>query len=77
MPPKSKPCREVGTKDPLIDVSRFNRYALEWKKADLELLGVDYQYHVVYDIQIKDTNMPMELLERSTLFTKDQLFSHR
>ena len=40
------------------------------EKADLSLLGVDYQYREFYDIQINipDNDMPLEFLESNTLF---------
>ena len=44
MPPKSTLYREVGTKDSSPDVPKVNRSASKWTKADLGLLGVDYQY---------------------------------
>ena len=68
MPPKSTLYREVGTKDSLLAVPKFNRSASKWKKADLDLLGVDYQYRVFDDIHIDDVDMPRELIERNNLF---------
>jgi len=65
MPPKSTSYRQVETKDSLPDISKVNRSASKWTKADLHLLGVDYQYRVFDDIQfgIEDADMPPKLLE--------------
>lgn len=64
--------RDVGTKDPLADIPKINKSASKWTKADLDLLGVDYQYHDFDDIQIgKDDDMPSELLESNYLFITD------
>ena len=65
MPPKSTLYREFGTKDSLTDVPKVNRSASKWTKADLDLLGVDYQYNVFDDIRIgiEDADMPPELLQ--------------
>ena len=73
MPPKSMVYREVGTKDSSIDVPKVNRSASRWTKADLDCLGVDYQYRVFDDIQIgvEDADMPSEFLESNYLFMTD------
>ena len=65
MPPKPTLHKEVGTKDSSIDVPKVNRSASKWTMADLNLLGVDYQYRHFDDIQIgiEDADMPLELLE--------------
>ena len=42
MASKTSHYRDVGTKDAPPDVPRFNRSASKWKKADLDLLGVEY-----------------------------------
>jgi hypothetical protein len=65
MPPKSTLYQEVGTKDSSANVPKVNQSASKWTKADLDLLGVDYQYRVFDDIQIgmEDADMPPELLE--------------
>lgn len=58
--------REVGTKDPLVtDMPTLNKSASKWTKADLRLLGVDYQFCVFEDIPLgfEDVEMPPELLE--------------
>jgi len=58
--------REVGTNDPLVaDVPTLNKSASKWTKADLRLLGVDYQFNVFEDISLgfEDVEMPLELLE--------------
>jgi hypothetical protein len=70
MPPKSVLYQDVGTKDSSPDIPRFNRSASKWTKADLLLLGVDYQYRVFDDIQfgIEDADMPTELLDGNNLF---------
>ena len=69
MPSKSTWYREVGTKDSSPDIPKFNRSASKWTKADLYLLGVQYQYRVFDDIQfgIEDADMPPELLEGDNL----------
>ena len=73
MPPKSTLYREVGTNEPSVDVPKFNRSASKWKKADLDLLGVDYQYDVFDDIRIaiEDADTPPELLQGNDLFMID------
>ena len=65
MPPKSTSYRQVGTKDSSPDIPKVNRSASKWTKADLHLLGVDYQHRVFDDIQIgiDDGDMPAELLK--------------
>ena len=70
MPPKSTLYQEVGTKDSLPDILKVNRSVSKWKKADLRMLGVDYQYR---DIQfgIEDADMPPELLNSNNLFMTD------
>ena len=70
MPPKSTLYRDVGTKDSLPDIPKFNQSASKWTKADLRLLGVDYQYRVFDDIQfgIQDADMPPELLDSNNRF---------
>ena len=70
MPPKSTLYREVGTQDSSADVPKVNRSASKWTKADLRLLGVDYQYREFDDIQIgiEDADMPPELVESNYLF---------
>jgi hypothetical protein len=73
MPPKSILYRDVGAKDLSPDIPKFNQSASKWKKTDLQLLGVDYQYRVFNDIQlgIEDADMPTELLESSNPFIMD------
>ena len=66
MPPKSVQYREVGTKEAAADVLKLNRSASKWQKADLDLLGVDYDYKSCEDIQIPDAGMPAELAESSS-----------
>jgi hypothetical protein len=44
MPPKKALYREVGTKEPSPSVPKVNASACPWKKVDLALLGVDYQF---------------------------------
>ena len=69
MPPKSTRYRDVGTKDSFPDIPKFNRSASKWTKADLHLLGVDYQFRVFDDIQIEieDGDMPPELLQGKSI----------
>ena len=69
IPPQSL-YREVGTKDLVPYVSKFNNSASRWTKADLDLLGVDYQCDVFDDITIGIHDMPEELLQGHTLLTK-------
>ena len=78
MPPKSMLYRDVGTKDSSPDIQKFNRSASKWTKADLRLLGVDYQYRVFDDIQIgiEDGDMPQELLQSKSIHIGLN-FSHR
>ena len=72
MPPKSTPYREVRTKDSSAEVAKVNGSPSKWTKDDLVLLGVDYQYHVFDDIQIRiEDDMPMELLQSDNLFILD------
>ena len=73
MPPKSTLYREVGTKDSSPDMPKVNRSASKWTKADLGLLGVDYQYRVFDDIQfgIDNADLPTELLQSMYLFLTD------
>lgn len=67
MPPKSvQLSREVGTKDAVDEVLKLNRSASKWRKADLDLLGVDYDYESCEDIQIPDAGMPVELAESNS-----------
>ena len=65
--------RDVGTKESSPDILKVNRSTSKWTKADLHLLGVDYQYRVLDDIQfgIEDTDMPPELLDSNNLFVTD------
>jgi hypothetical protein len=67
MPPKSvQEYREVGTKEPAAEVLKLNRSASKWRKADLDLLGVDYDYESCDDIQIPDAGIPAELAESNS-----------
>ena len=70
MPPKSMLYRDVGTKDSSPDILKVHRSASKWTKADLSLLGVDYQYRAFDDIRIgsEDGDMPLELLDGNNLF---------
>jgi hypothetical protein len=67
MRPKSVPYREVGTKEATVDVLNLNRSASKWRKTDLDLLGVDYDYTSCEDIHIPNTAMPVELIESEFL----------
>ena len=52
MPPNPTQYRVVGTKDPSVeDVPKLHQSASKWTKADLLLLGVDYQYDMFDDIR--------------------------
>ena len=66
MPPKSVQYREFGTKDAERHVPKLNRSASRWRKADLDLLGVDYDYQRCEDIHIQDAGMPAELMESNS-----------
>ena len=69
---------EVGTKDSLAYVPKLNKSASKWTKADLGLLGVDYQYRCFDDIHIGVTDMPVELLQgKNVLVTERLISSHR
>ena len=59
MPPKYK---EVSTEDAAPEVFKFNQSASKWQKRDLELLGVDYQYHRFDELMIPVTDIPRELV---------------
>jgi len=65
--------QQVGTKDSSPDILKVNRSTSKWTKADLHLLGVDYQYHVFDDTQIgiDDADTPAELLKSNNLFMMD------
>jgi hypothetical protein len=71
--PKLMLYREIETQDSLIDVLKVNRSASKWTKADLRVLGVDYQYLEFDDIHIgiEDADMPSELLESNNVFVMD------
>ena len=75
MPPKSTQYKEAGTKDAVTDVPKLSRSASRWKKKDLELLGVEYQYDRFDDIRIdvEEREMPSELLEGEKRLTTDGL----
>jgi len=68
MPPKpiTPIYQEVRPNDPLVvDVPMLNKSASKWTKADLRLLGVDYQFRAFEDIPLgfEKVDMPLELLE--------------
>lgn len=73
MPPKSTFYRDVGTKDSSPDILKVHRSASKWTKADLRLLGVDYQHRAFDDIRIgtEDGDMPPELLQSNNSFMAD------
>lgn len=68
-PPNSILYKEVGTKNPLANVPKLGRSASKWKKADLDLLGVEYQYDVFDNIRIAidDVDMPPEIVQSKNL----------
>jgi hypothetical protein len=70
MPPKSTLYKEVGTKDPVIDVPALGKSASRWTKKDLNLLGVEYQYDKfdTIGIRVDDNEIPPELLNSRHLF---------
>jgi hypothetical protein len=68
MPPKSMQYKEVGTKEATVNVLKLNQSASKWRKTDLDLLGVDYDYKSCDDIHIPNTGMPVELVESKILF---------
>jgi hypothetical protein len=72
MPPKPTPLyHHVGTTELAPEALKVNQSACRWKKADLDLLGVNYQYDVCDDIRIgvDDGEMPSELLQSIRLVT--------
>jgi len=73
MPRKATLYREVRTKDSSADVPKINHSASKWTKADLGLLGVDYQHRIFDDIQVgvEDADMPPEFLASNYLFMTD------
>jgi len=73
MPPKSNLYREASTKDPPPDIPKLNRSSSKWTKADLLLLGVDYQYRAFDDIHfgVEDDDMPPELLTGNNLIMRN------
>ena len=79
MPPKSTRYRDVGTKDSSPDIPKVNRSASKWRKEDLHLLSVDYQYCVFDDIQfgIEDADLPTGLLESMCFILEKLNYSHR
>jgi hypothetical protein len=60
MPPKAS-YKEVGTKDSVAYMPKFNKSASKWTKSDLDLLGVDYQYNAADKIELERVNIPDEL----------------
>jgi hypothetical protein len=60
MPPKSL-FREVGTKESVAYIPKFNKSASKWTKTDLDLLGVDYQYNTPDKIEMERVKIPDEL----------------
>jgi hypothetical protein len=73
MPPNPTQCRVVGTNDPsVMDVLKLHQSASKWTKADLDLLGVDYQYDLFDNIPsrigIEDLDVPPELFGSKNLF---------
>jgi hypothetical protein len=65
MPPKYK---EVSTKEASPEVFKLKDSASKWRRRDLDLLGVDYQYDKFDEIKIPVEGMPPELLARTVLF---------
>jgi len=73
LPPKSTPYRVVETQDPsAMDIPKLHQSASRWTKADLDFLGVEYQWNVFEDIlsliRIKDADVPPEVLTSKTHF---------
>jgi hypothetical protein len=60
MPPKSS-FREVGTKESVAYIPKFNRSTSQWKKTDLDLLGVNYHYNTPDKIEMEQVKIPDEL----------------
>jgi len=48
-------------------VPKLNQSASRWRKADLDLLGVDYDYECCEDIHIPNAGMPTELVGSNSL----------
>ena len=55
------------------DVPKLNRSASRWRKADLDLLGVDYDYESCEDIHIPNAGMPAELVESNSFVWRADL----
>jgi hypothetical protein len=72
MPPKSS-YPEVGTKDPAAYVPKFNKSASKWTKADLDLLGVDYQYNAPDKIEMERVSIPDELSQGHTTMNETDI----
>jgi hypothetical protein len=70
MPPKSVQYREFGTKEATVDILKLNRSASKWRKTDLDLLGVDYDYTRCEDIHIPNTGIPAELVESNSVLSQ-------
>jgi hypothetical protein len=51
----------------------LGKSASRWRKRDLDLLGVDYQYDKfdTIDIRVENSEMPPELLNGTYRFTID------
>lgn len=72
--------REIEINDSLIDILKINKSASKWKKTDLDLLDIDYQYLVFDNIQIgiKDIDISMKFSQDMNLFMIDELIpNHR
>lgn len=67
MPAKPLQYKQVGPTDPAEDILKLNVSPSKWRKADLDLLGVEYHYRGVDDIYIPDASMPQELRESKSL----------
>jgi hypothetical protein len=65
MHPKYK---EVSTQDAAPEVFKLRHKASRWRKGDLQLLGVKYQYDKFDEIKIPVDGMPQDLLARTPLF---------
>jgi hypothetical protein len=73
MPPKSAQYREVGTMETAGNVPRLNKSASRWRKADLKLLGVDYDHESCNDIHIPNAGMPAELVQSNSFVGRADL----
>lgn len=71
--PNPTQCLVVGTKDPPVrDIPKFHQVASKWTKADLVMLGVNYEYdlfdNIGSKIGIEDADVPPEIFASKNPF---------